>query len=101
MTSKESGYVPAAYLKDIEPKVFKKQVMEKSVVQEKVKVKRKKLKKVLIERKTKEKLVDKRAKRTSSILRKKSESTSYFICGGKYPLHSVIYAELGRNQRQV
>ena len=73
LASKESGYVPTPYIKEIEPKVFKKPITEKVVVKETVKVKRKKLKKVLIERSSKEKLPDKRAKRTSSIIRKKSK----------------------------
>jgi len=72
LASKESGYVPTPYIKEIEPKVFKKPITEKVVVKETVKVKRKKLKKVLIERSSKEKLPDKRAKRTSSIIRKKN-----------------------------
>eukprot|EP00794_Sanderia_malayensis_P017767 gene17767-19542_t len=64
---KESGYVPAIYMKEIEPKIFKKPVVEKIKVQEKIKVKKKKTKKVQVER---ENIIDKRAKRTSSILRK-------------------------------
>ena len=78
VSSKESGYIPAAYVKEIEPKIFKKPVIEKVKVQEKVKIKRKKMKKVKIERKDKEGLVDKRAKRTSSILRKTSECVFKF-----------------------
>ena len=50
-------------------------------MKETVKVKRKKLKKVRIEKSSKEKLPDKRAKRTSSILRKKSMSRQVYFHG--------------------
>ena len=73
LASKESGYVPAAYIKEIEPKIFRKPVIEKAVVKETVKVKRKKLKKIRIEKNGKERVAGKRAKRASSILHKKSK----------------------------
>lgn len=66
-------------MKEIEPKLFKKPVMEKVKIQEKVKVKRKKLKKKKVERE-RESTIDKRAKRTSSILRKStSEPFLYYF----------------------
>ena len=50
MTSKEAGYVPANYVKEIEPRTVKKVTKQKVMVPEKVKVKRKVKKKVIVQK---------------------------------------------------
>jgi spectrin beta len=50
-TSRESGYVPANYIKEIEPRVIKKMAKETVMVPETIKVKRKVKKKIQVERK--------------------------------------------------
>ena len=50
LTSKEAGYVPANYIKEIEPRTVKKTTKQKVMVPEKVKVKRKVKKKVMIQK---------------------------------------------------
>ena len=50
LTSKEAGYVPANYVKEIEPRTVKKVTKQKVIVPEKVIVKRKVKKKVKVQR---------------------------------------------------
>lgn len=50
LTSKEAGYVPANYVKEIEPRTVKKVTKQKVLVPEKVIVKRKVKKKVKVQR---------------------------------------------------
>ena len=50
LTSKEAGYVPANYVKEIEPRTVKKVTKQKAIVPEKVKVKRKVKKKVMVQK---------------------------------------------------
>lgn len=50
LSSKEAGYVPANYVKEIEPRTVKKVTKQKVVVPEKVMVKRKVKKKVVVQR---------------------------------------------------
>lgn len=50
LTSKEAGYVPANYVKEIEARTVKKVTKQKVIVPEKVMVKRKVKKKVMVEK---------------------------------------------------
>ena len=50
LTSKEAGYVPANYVKEIEGRTVKKATKQKIVVPEKVMVKRKVTKKVMVQK---------------------------------------------------
>ena len=50
LTSKEAGYVPANYVKEIEPRTVKKITKQKVIVPEKVIVKQKVKKKVKVQR---------------------------------------------------
>ena len=50
LTSKEAGYVPANYVKEIEARTVKKVTKQKVVVPEKVLVKRKVKKKVMVQK---------------------------------------------------
>lgn len=50
LTSKEAGYVPANYVKEIEARTVKKITKQKVVVPEKVLVKRKVKKKVMVQK---------------------------------------------------
>lgn len=50
LTSKEAGYVPANYVKEIEARTVKKPTKRKVVVPEKVMVKRKVTKKVMVQK---------------------------------------------------
>ena len=50
LTSKEAGYVPANYVKEIEARTVKKTTKQKVIVPEKVLVKRKVKKKVKIQK---------------------------------------------------
>ena len=50
-TSRESGYVPANYVKEIEPRIIKKMAKETTMVPEMIKVKKKVKKKIKVEKK--------------------------------------------------
>lgn len=50
LTSKEAGYVPANYVKEIEARTVKKATKQKVMVPEKVKVKRRVKKKVIVQK---------------------------------------------------
>lgn len=50
LTSKEAGYVPANYVKEIEARTVKKATKQKVMVPEKVKVKRRVIKKVIVQK---------------------------------------------------
>ena len=50
LTSKEAGYVPANYVKEIEARTVKKATKQKVIVPEKVKVKRRVKKKVIVQK---------------------------------------------------
>ena len=50
LTSKEAGYVPANYVKEIEARTVKKVTKQKVIVPEKVLVKRKVKKKVMVQK---------------------------------------------------
>ena len=50
-TSRESGYVPANYVREIDPRIIKKMAKETTVVPETIKVKKKVRKKIKVEKK--------------------------------------------------
>ena len=50
LTSKEAGYVPANYVKEIEARTVKKATKQKVMVPEKVRVKRRVIKKVIVQK---------------------------------------------------
>lgn len=50
LTSREAGYVPANYVKEIEARTVKKVTKQKVIVPEKVMVKRKVKKKVMVQK---------------------------------------------------
>ena len=50
LTSKEAGYVPANYVKEVEARTVKKATKQKVMVPEKVKVKRRVKKKVIVQK---------------------------------------------------
>ena len=50
LTSKEAGYVPANYVREIEARTVKKATKQKVMVPEKVKVKRRVKKKVIVQK---------------------------------------------------
>ena len=50
LTSKEAGYVPANYVKEIEARTVKKATKQKVMVPDKVKVKRRVKKKVIVQK---------------------------------------------------
>ena len=72
-TSRESGYVPANYIKEIEPRIIKKVTKETVMVPETVKVKRKVNKKIRVEKKREVELKRKSPQASSRLSRNRSK----------------------------